>query len=41
LGHAERASINTPIQGGAADIAMMAMKNKQVVLAVNVKIFVV
>ena len=25
LGHAERASINTPIQGGAADIAMMAM----------------
>jgi DNA polymerase-1 len=24
-GHAERASINTPIQGGAADIAMMAM----------------
>jgi DNA polymerase-1 len=25
VGHAERASINTPIQGGAADIAMMAM----------------
>ena len=25
LGHAERASINTPIQGGAADVAMMAM----------------
>jgi DNA polymerase-1 len=25
LGHALRASINTPIQGGAADIAMMAM----------------
>lgn len=25
LGHSERASINTPIQGGAADIAMMAM----------------
>lgn len=25
LGHAMRASINTPIQGGAADIAMMAM----------------
>jgi len=25
LGHAERASINTPVQGGAADIAMMAM----------------
>jgi len=24
-GHAERASINTPIQGGAADVAMMAM----------------
>jgi DNA polymerase-1 len=24
-GQAERASINTPIQGGAADIAMMAM----------------
>jgi len=24
-GHGERASINTPIQGGAADIAMMAM----------------
>lgn len=25
FGHAQRASINTPIQGGAADIAMMAM----------------
>ncbi|KAL9187036.1 hypothetical protein ACHAXT_010756 [Thalassiosira profunda] len=25
LGHALRASINTPIQGGAADVAMMAM----------------
>mmetsp|Transcript_15877 Transcript_15877/g.43921 ORF Transcript_15877/g.43921 Transcript_15877/m.43921 type:complete len:1174 (+) Transcript_15877:74-3595(+) len=25
VGHAERASINTPIQGGAADVAMMAM----------------
>jgi len=25
IGHAERASINTPIQGGAADVAMMAM----------------
>jgi DNA polymerase-1 len=25
LGHSERASINTPIQGGAADVAMMAM----------------
>ena len=25
VGHSERASINTPIQGGAADIAMMAM----------------
>lgn len=25
LGHAQRASINTPIQGGAADVAMMAM----------------
>jgi DNA polymerase I-like protein with 3'-5' exonuclease and polymerase domains len=25
LGHAERAAINTPIQGGAADVAMMAM----------------
>ena len=25
LGHAMRASINTPIQGGAADVAMMAM----------------
>ena len=24
-GHAERAAINTPIQGGAADVAMMAM----------------
>ena len=25
VGHGERASINTPIQGGAADVAMMAM----------------
>ena len=25
VGHAERAAINTPIQGGAADVAMMAM----------------
>jgi copper(I)-binding protein len=25
LGHAERASINTPIQGGAADVAMTGM----------------
>ena len=25
IGHAERASINTPIQGGAADVAMLAM----------------
>jgi DNA polymerase I-like protein with 3'-5' exonuclease and polymerase domains len=25
LGHSERASINTPIQGGAADVAMIAM----------------
>jgi len=25
IGHSERASINTPIQGGAADVAMMAM----------------
>ena len=25
VGHAKRASINTPIQGGAADVAMMAM----------------
>ena len=25
LGHGLRASINTPIQGGAADVAMMAM----------------
>jgi len=25
VGHSERASINTPIQGGAADVAMMAM----------------
>jgi DNA polymerase I len=25
IGHGERASINTPIQGGAADVAMMAM----------------
>jgi len=25
IGHAERASINTPIQGGAADVAMVAM----------------
>lgn len=25
LGHALRASINTPIQGGAADVVMMAM----------------
>lgn len=25
MGHVERASINTPIQGGAADVAMMAM----------------
>ena len=25
LGHALRASINMPIQGGAADVAMMAM----------------
>ncbi|KAI2490048.1 DNA polymerase A domain [Fragilaria crotonensis] len=25
LGHAQRASINTAIQGGAADVAMMAM----------------
>merc|ERR1712238_158681 len=27
VGHAERASINTPIQGGAADVAMMAMNS--------------